>query len=201
MFFPSFFLLRCMYALVSLAWPLCLTLQPHAQAVTHIALSRDAKLLATVGEDRAIFFLTVHGTALEPIGFVETPGKTNAIDWSSDCTRVLAACQDGAVYEFDVPQVRDYGVCVCVCVCMCVCVCLSLSFFMQLDRRVSSERLSAFPDSARWASTTRLPPSIWRTLPHGAFSLTTRGRSRPRPSRRRYVCLCLYVCMCVCVCV
>ncbi|CAH1262544.1 CFAP44 [Branchiostoma lanceolatum] len=79
--------------------------KPHAGTVTAMALDSKGKILATGGEDKTIFFLTV-GEKYEPIGFVDVPGPVACIEWSPESEgpqKLLVCCTNGTVVELAAP--------------------------------------------------------------------------------------------------
>ncbi len=81
------------------------SLQPHAQPIQRLALSSDAATLATISEDRSVFFLSLAKDSISPIGFVEVPSAINSAVWSMDGQKLLLATQEGSLYEFKAPKV------------------------------------------------------------------------------------------------
>ncbi|XP_078590601.1 cilia- and flagella-associated protein 44-like isoform X5 [Branchiostoma floridae x Branchiostoma japonicum] len=80
--------------------------KPHAGTVTAMALDSKGKILATGGEDKTIFFLTV-GEKYEPIGFVDVPGPVSCIEWSPESEgpqKLLVCCTNGTVVELAAPE-------------------------------------------------------------------------------------------------
>ncbi|XP_019642802.1 PREDICTED: cilia- and flagella-associated protein 44-like isoform X3 [Branchiostoma belcheri] len=80
--------------------------KPHAGTVTAMALDSKGKILATGGEDKTVFFLTV-GEKYEPIGFVSVPGPVSCVEWSPESEgpqKLLVCCTNGTVVELAAPE-------------------------------------------------------------------------------------------------
>jgi WD40 repeat protein len=66
--------------------------KPHTQAVTAIAFSPDASLVATAGADQTVFYFSYAGGVLAPIGFITLPHAITTMAFSHDSSLLLLGC-------------------------------------------------------------------------------------------------------------
>lgn len=83
------------------------TLKVHKSKITHIKCTPDGATVAIVSSDGDIFFIGHHHNDLQkliPFCLFETGFQINDICWDREGSKVLLACQDGNLYEANVPK-------------------------------------------------------------------------------------------------
>ncbi len=86
---------------------LVLTLKVHVHSIIKVKANRDNTVIVVVDALGNMFFLGVDSFSLNkitPFCLFETGLKINDICWSKQSDKLLLACQDGHLYEIDVPK-------------------------------------------------------------------------------------------------
>ncbi|XP_029636432.1 cilia- and flagella-associated protein 44-like [Octopus sinensis] len=82
----------------------------HKMRINSMEFNAEETILATTGEDRAVFFskFTKYLT-LEPIGFVESPHLPKKLLWfPNNVNKILIICERNSVVEFETPQEAEF---------------------------------------------------------------------------------------------
>lgn len=79
----------------------------HKSPITHIRCTPDGSVVAIVAKDGDIFFLSNHHSDVQkmnPFCLFETNLEINDICWDREGSKILLCCQDGKLYESNVPK-------------------------------------------------------------------------------------------------
>jgi cilia- and flagella-associated protein 44 len=88
-------------------WKTSSVCKPHNQRLTGIKFSPDGQTIATIGEDKTVFFLSAKTDGpkvmFEPLGFQSLESGPLSLDWNSDSSRLLVVTMDGKISELKRP--------------------------------------------------------------------------------------------------
>ncbi|XP_014776510.1 cilia- and flagella-associated protein 44, partial [Octopus bimaculoides] len=78
----------------------------HKMRINSMEFNAEETILATTGEDRAVFFSRfTQNLTLEPIGFVESPHHPKKLLWfPNSLNKILIICERNSVVEFETPE-------------------------------------------------------------------------------------------------